>query len=143
MIFVAIGYKQHLVDGIVPRVFKKLERKFPLKVYYCNGQQIESTIKKLKYHKGEEIIALDVGYTKDKTFMTSVKGGVRPAHAITGNNKRIGTIGYIINISNVCSKEELNLENNRIRKRVKKIERKLYRKLYEVLSNLQEGAVLF
>ena len=46
VIFVAIGYEKHLIDGICPRVFRKHEKKNPKKVYYSNGQEIEKTIKK-------------------------------------------------------------------------------------------------
>ena len=63
VIFVAIGYEKHLIDGIVPRTFRKLERKYPVKVYYCNGLEIDKTIKSCLIYKG--IIDSNVLFTND------------------------------------------------------------------------------
>ena len=136
VIFVAVGYEKHLIDGIVPRTFRKLEKKYAIKVYYCNGLEIDKTIKKLKHHKRDKVVAIDVGFTDKKSFLVSVQGGIRPAFATQGLTKKIGDIGYIVNISQLCTKDTLYKQDKKTVKKVRKMEHKLYMKLEEVIPEV-------
>ena len=151
-IFVWVGDRKNLVDGIAPRVGKALGRQFRIRCMFCNASNIKETAQQLKEFKRDKehnykVIAFDVGFCNQRCFMLRTKG-IRPASFIDKQQDiKIGDISYIINIDKVYEHldkpncHDLLLENyvdKTVQKQVNRITSKLYKKLYALILSLGE-----
>lgn len=141
--FIAVGTVHHYVDGIVPRVFKELERRNEIRnVYYCNGKNIKDIVEidEELQSKGYEVIAVDVSFftSKDKR-MIKTKDCIRPGSGINKKSYPIGTMGLVINISDMYKNKKMRNElflKNVITPRIVRLTKKKERRLYNAVVTL-------
>lgn len=141
MNFIFIGLEKHLVDGIAPRVGKRLIKEGHIKArncFFCNGKNIDSTFEALNKRKTEIKVAVDVTNIKSKSDgildrILYVDHGLTPASALKKQKVCLGNKGIMINTFDIYSEEE---DNNWVSNLLKDTRSELIEKRVNVLEEL-------
>lgn len=110
MNFIFVGLKEHLVDGIAPRVGDKLIKQGLLdenKCFFCHGQNIDEIEEKVR---GLESVAVDITTVENAEPILYFNKGIKPANKIRVQEKVLGTKSILVNTKNVYGKDKNWLE---------------------------------
>lgn len=157
-IFVFIGTNKHHTDAISPIVGTLTNNKYKNKkddiivigtinknIDAKNIKALQEDLIKLPFRDKFEIIAVDIGISKEKASIVKLERGIAPGSLIRDNYVVVGCKSIVVDVKGIYSKTNSPIEtyegiiNNKYNKRIqKKINKRIYQCYNHICSLIEE-----